>query len=93
MKGNPGVPGGSLKIKPTWSNTSGCSTTSAFSWRRGAVKTTRPRSMLKANALYFLQMPLIAVPRMNGSSDLTYCQFAEYLYRLERILIRPVEAG
>jgi uncharacterized protein YbcI len=30
MKGNPAVPGGSLKSKPTWSNTSGCSTTSVF---------------------------------------------------------------
>ena len=30
MKNNPAVPGGSLKSKPTWSNTSGCSATSAF---------------------------------------------------------------
>ena len=30
MKGNPAVPGGPLTSKPTWSNTSGCSTTSAF---------------------------------------------------------------
>src|SRR5690242_7054572 len=30
MKGNPVVPGGSLTSKPTWSHTSGCSTTSAF---------------------------------------------------------------
>jgi uncharacterized protein YbcI len=30
MKGNPAVPGGSLTSKPTWSNTSECSTTSAF---------------------------------------------------------------
>ena len=26
-------------------------------------------------------------------AELIDCQFAEYLYRLERILIRPVEAG
>ena len=30
MKGNPAVPGGPLTSKPTWSNTSGCSATSAF---------------------------------------------------------------
>jgi hypothetical protein len=30
MKGNPAVPGGSLMSKPTWWNTPGCSTTSAF---------------------------------------------------------------
>ncbi len=36
MKSNPAVPGGSSKSKPTWSNTSGCSTTSAF-FRGGAV--------------------------------------------------------
>ena len=30
MKSNPAVPGGSLTSKPTWSNTSGCSATSAF---------------------------------------------------------------
>ncbi len=30
MKGSPASPGGSLASKPTWSDTSGCSTTSAF---------------------------------------------------------------
>jgi hypothetical protein len=30
MKGIPAVPGGRLTSKPTWSNGSGCSTTSAF---------------------------------------------------------------
>ena len=30
MKGNPALPGGSLTSKPMWSNTSGCSATSAF---------------------------------------------------------------
>jgi hypothetical protein len=30
MKSNPAVPGGSLESKPTWLNTYGCSTTSAF---------------------------------------------------------------
>ncbi len=30
MKGNPTLLGGSLMSKPTWSNTSRCSTTSAF---------------------------------------------------------------
>src|SRR6202030_1155025 len=30
MKGNPAVPGGLLTSKPTWSNASGCSATSAF---------------------------------------------------------------
>jgi hypothetical protein len=30
MKSNPAMPGGWLKSKPTWSNTSGCSTASAF---------------------------------------------------------------
>ena len=30
MKGSPAVPGGSLTSKPTWSKTSGFSTTSAF---------------------------------------------------------------
>ena len=30
MKSNPAVPGGSLASRPTWSNTSGCSATSAF---------------------------------------------------------------
>ena len=29
----------------------------------------------------------------DGDPDLYICQFAEYLYRLERILIMPVEAG
>jgi len=30
MESNPAVPGGSLASKPTWSNSFGCSTTSAF---------------------------------------------------------------
>jgi uncharacterized protein YbcI len=30
MKSNPAVPGGSFESKPTWSNTFGCSATSAF---------------------------------------------------------------
>jgi hypothetical protein len=30
MESNPAVPGGSLTSKPTWSNTFGCSATSAF---------------------------------------------------------------
>ena len=30
MKNNLAVPGGSLKSKPMWSNTCGCSATSAF---------------------------------------------------------------
>jgi len=30
MKGNSAVPGGQLTSKPTWSNTCGCSSTSAF---------------------------------------------------------------
>jgi len=30
MKSNPAVPRGSLVSKPTWSNTFGCSATSAF---------------------------------------------------------------
>jgi hypothetical protein len=30
MNGNPALPGGLLTSKPTWSNTSGCSATSAF---------------------------------------------------------------
>jgi hypothetical protein len=30
VKGNSALPGGSLVSKPTWSNTCGCSTTSAF---------------------------------------------------------------
>jgi hypothetical protein len=30
MKSNSALPGGSLVSKPTWSNTCGCSTTSAF---------------------------------------------------------------
>ena len=39
MNSNPAVPGGSLTSKPTWSNTCGCSATSAFvvlAGRRGA---------------------------------------------------------
>ncbi len=30
MKNNPAMPGGSLKSEPMWSNTFGCSATSAF---------------------------------------------------------------
>ena len=42
MKGNPAVPGGLSTSKPTWSNTSGCSTTSAFLFRwRGTMATTK----------------------------------------------------
>ena len=37
MKGNPAVPGGPSTSKPTWSHTSGCSTTSAF-FRGGTVR-------------------------------------------------------
>ena len=33
MKGNPALPGGLLKSKPTWSNSFGCSATSAFFFR------------------------------------------------------------
>jgi hypothetical protein len=48
MKGNLAGPWGTSKSKPTWSNTSGCSTTSVFSRRRGAVATAR--AALDANA-------------------------------------------
>ncbi len=41
MKGNPDRPGGSLKSKPTWSNTCGCSTTSAFFFGSWIQHTTR----------------------------------------------------
>jgi hypothetical protein len=37
MKGNPAGPGGSLTSKPTWSNTSGCSATSAFYFACGGA--------------------------------------------------------
>ncbi len=40
MKGTPAKPGGSLTSKPAWSNTFGCSATSAFLFAavRGARK-------------------------------------------------------
>ena len=40
MKSNPAVPGGSLTSKPTWSNTFGCSATSAF-FVLGSVRRTQ----------------------------------------------------
>ena len=43
MKNNPDLPGGSLKNKPTWSNTSGSSATSAFLFFGAAEKLQRPR--------------------------------------------------
>jgi hypothetical protein len=43
MESNPAVPGGSLKSKPTWSNTSGCSATSAFFVFGVAGAPQRPR--------------------------------------------------
>jgi hypothetical protein len=41
MKSNPDRPGGSLESKPTWSNTCGCSTTSAFFFGSWIQHTTR----------------------------------------------------
>ena len=35
----------------------------------------------------------VAMVRQAQAENIINCQFAEYLYRLERILIRPVEAG
>src|SRR5437870_4806365 len=43
------MPGGSLTSKPTWSNTPGCSTTSAFFVFRGAAATARGESMDQSN--------------------------------------------
>jgi hypothetical protein len=40
MKGNPAVPGGSLKSKPTWLSTFGCLPASAFFLTWGEVATT-----------------------------------------------------
>ena len=50
MKSDPALPGGSLTSKPTWSNTSGCSATSAFFvlvGRRGADERSFHRKMQK----------------------------------------------
>ena len=46
MKGNPAVPGGSLKSKPTWSDTPGCSATSVFlfSAEKRDAKGARPQT-------------------------------------------------
>src|SRR5438445_12063546 len=41
MKGTSVMPGGLLKSKPTWSNTSGCSTTPAFLFRKHERKDRR----------------------------------------------------
>jgi hypothetical protein len=38
MKGNPAVPGGSLKSKPAWLSTFGCLAASAFFFTCGGVK-------------------------------------------------------
>ena len=43
MKSNSAVPGGSLKSKPTWWNTCGCSTTSAFVVLGGTAPFTASR--------------------------------------------------
>ena len=37
MKGNPAVPGGSLKSKPTWLSTYGCLAASAFFFACGGA--------------------------------------------------------
>src|SRR5579871_1746510 len=52
MKGIPAVPGGRLTSKPTWSNRSGCSTTSAFFRLRqhGAVASRRDEPMDESKA-------------------------------------------
>ena len=42
MKGNPAWPGGLLTSKPTWSNTFGCSATSAFLFRLPRRSGPRP---------------------------------------------------
>jgi len=47
-KSIPAVLGGSSKSKPMWSNTSGCSATSAF-FVAVRSQPPRPRSMLKAH--------------------------------------------
>jgi hypothetical protein len=46
MKGNPAVPGSPLTSKPTWSNTAGCSTTSAFF---ASIGTQKGRLIMLAN--------------------------------------------
>ena len=56
MKNNPALPGGLLKSKPTWSNTFGCSATSAFLFRWcGAVANQRGNPMETPD-------PSVAVP-------------------------------
>ena len=63
MKGNPAVPGGPLTSKPTWSNTSGCSTTSAFfrSRWRGTVATDRENAMDKSKSTMAQQIAQAAI--------------------------------
>ena len=48
MKGTPVMPGGLLTSKPTWSNTSGCSATSAF-FSRSAAR--NERNQLRMNPM------------------------------------------
>ena len=43
MQGNPAVPGGSLKSKPTWLSTFGCLATSALFWLGAARGHRDPR--------------------------------------------------
>src|SRR6478672_11727465 len=45
MRGNPAIPGGPLTSKPTWWNTSGCSTTSAFFSPCGGTGRPQPAGM------------------------------------------------
>ncbi len=49
MKGNLAVPGGPLTSKPTWLNTSRCSTTSAFFFASGGVGRSQPRNGQEPN--------------------------------------------
>src|ERR1700687_4633345 len=51
MKGNPAGPGGSLTSKPTWSNTFGCPTTSAFFFGFGGAGGEDPRRKLPRTRL------------------------------------------
>lgn len=63
MKGNSAVPGGLLTSKPTWSNNSACSTTSAFfspSRLRGTVGSTGDEAMDEANATMAQQIARVA---------------------------------
>ena len=76
MKSNSALLGGSLKSKPTWSNTFGCSATSAFfcSWQRETFVTITRFHHRKGLPMGLILLIILIVLLMGGLPRWGYSQ-------------------